>query len=101
MTGQPDSRDARYIAQKAETNLKGTGLADTSYFGPEAEFFVFNDVRYGQGINYAFHDIDSSEGSWNTGKEEAPNWATSRARRRDIFPFPRPTACRLSAPKWC
>ena len=56
VTGQPYSRDARYIAQKAETNLKGTGLADTSYFGPEAEFFVFNDVRYGQGINYAFHD---------------------------------------------
>jgi glutamine synthetase len=71
VTGQPYSRDPRYIAQKAETYLKGTGRADTSYFGPEAEFFVFNDVRYGQGINYAFHEIDSSEGSWNTGKEEA------------------------------
>src|SRR5258708_25963656 len=64
VTGQSYSRDARYIAQKAETYLKGTGRADTSYFGPEAEFFVFNDVRYGQGINYAFHEIDSSEGSW-------------------------------------
>jgi glutamine synthetase len=51
VTGQPYSRDPRYIAQKAETYLKGTGRADTSYFGPEAEFFVFNDVRYGQGIN--------------------------------------------------
>src|SRR6266567_8819986 len=61
MTGQPYSRDARYIAQKAETYLKSTGRADTSYFGPEAAFFVFNDVRYGQGINYAFHEIDSSE----------------------------------------
>src|SRR6195256_6489153 len=49
MTGQSYSRDARYIAQKAETYLKGTGRADTSYFGPEAEFFIFNDVRYGQG----------------------------------------------------
>src|SRR3977135_109979 len=62
MTGQSYSRDPRYIAQKAETYLKGTGRADTSYFGPEAEFFVFNDVRYGQGINYAFHENDSSEG---------------------------------------
>src|SRR6516164_9316303 len=65
VTGQAYSRDARYIAQKAETYLKSSGQADTSYFGPEAEFFVFNDVRYGQDINYAFHEIDSSEGSWN------------------------------------
>jgi len=50
VTAQSYSRDARHIAQKAETYLKGTGRADTSYFGPEAEFFVFNDVRYGQGI---------------------------------------------------
>src|ERR1700676_2108783 len=75
VTGQSYSRDARYIAQKAETYLRGTGRADTSYFGPEAEFFVFDDVRYGQGINYAFHEIDSSEGSGNRGKKEAPNWA--------------------------
>ena len=58
VTGQSYSRDARYIAQKAETHLKSTGIADTAYFGPEAEFFVFDDVRYGQGINYAFHEID-------------------------------------------
>jgi len=63
VTGQSYSRDPRYIAQKVETYLKGTGRADTSYFGPEAEFFVFDDVRYGQGINYAMHEIDSSEGS--------------------------------------
>src|SRR6201996_4112150 len=73
VTGQSYSRDARYIAQKAETYLTGTGDADTSYFGPEAEFFVFNDVRYGQDINYACHEIDSSECSWNTGKDEEPN----------------------------
>ena len=60
VTGQSYSRDARYIAQKAEIYLKGTGHADTSYFGPEAEFFVFNGVRYGQGINYAFHEIEST-----------------------------------------
>src|ERR1700760_1850215 len=73
ITGEPYSRDSRYIAQKAEAHLKQSGIADTVYFGPEAEFFVFNEVRYGQGINYAYHEIDSSEGSWNTGKEEEPN----------------------------
>src|SRR5260370_7526869 len=88
LTGQSYSRDARYIAQKAETYLKGAGRADTSYFGPEAEFFVFNDVRYGQGINYAFHEIDSSEGSWNTGKKEAPNLATKPPPKKRSFPVP-------------
>ena len=100
-TGQSYSRDPRYIAQKAETYLKGTGRADTSYFGPEAEFFVFDDVRYGQGINYAFHEVDSREGSWNTDKEEAPNLGHKPRPRRDTFRFPRPTACRPSGPKWC
>ena len=88
LTGQPYSRDPRYIAQKAESYLKGTGSADTSYFGPEAEFFVFNDVRYGQGINYAFHEIDSSEGSWNTGKEEAPNLGHKPRPKEGYFPVP-------------
>src|SRR5713101_5837876 len=88
MTGQSYSRDARYIAQKAETYLKSTGRADTSYFGPEAEFFVFNDVRYGQGINYAFHEIDSSEGSWNTGKNEAPNLGHKPRPKEGYFPVP-------------
>src|SRR5712672_277323 len=88
MTGQSYSRDARYIAQKAETYLKGSGRADTSYFGPEAEFFVFNDVRYGEGINYAFHEIDSSEGSWNTGKKEAPNLGHKPRPKEGYFPVP-------------
>ena len=61
-TGQNYSRDPRYVAQKAETYLKSTGVGDQSYFGPEAEFFVFNGVRYGQGTNYAFHEIRSQEG---------------------------------------
>src|ERR1700687_2116284 len=88
MTGQPYSRDPRYIAQKAETYLKGTGRADTSYFGPEAEFFVFTDVRYGRGINYTFHEIDSSEGSWNTGKKEAPNLGHKPRPKEGYFPVP-------------
>src|SRR6195256_5455699 len=88
VTGQSYSRDARYIAQKAETYLKGTGRADTSYFGPEAEFFVFNDVRYGQDINYAFYEIDSSEGSWNTGEDEAPNLGHKPRPKEGYFPVP-------------
>jgi len=88
VTGQPYSRDARYIARKAETYLGGTGRADTSYFGPEAEFFVFDDVRYGQGINYAMHEVDSNEGSWNTGAEEAPNLAHKPRPKEGYFPVP-------------
>src|SRR5262249_40386379 len=66
VTGEAYSRDARHIAQKAEAHLKQTGLADTAYFGPEAEFFVFNQVRYDQGINFAYHEIESKEGIWNS-----------------------------------
>jgi glutamine synthetase len=89
VTSQSYSRDARYIAQKAETYLTSTGLGDTSYLGPEAEFFVFNDVRYGQGINYAFHEFASSEGSWNTGKEEKPNLGHKPRPKEGYFPVPR------------
>jgi glutamine synthetase len=101
VTGQTYSRDARYVAEKAEAYLKSTGIGDAAYFGPEAEFFVFNEVRYGQGINYAMHEIDSKEGTWNTGTRRRPTWATSHARKRGIF-RPRPsTACRTCAARWC
>ena len=62
---------------------------------------MFDDVRYGQGINYAFHEVDSREGSWNTDKEEAPNLGHKPRPKEGYFPSPRPTACRPSAPKWC
>uniref|UniRef100_UPI0005762845 type I glutamate--ammonia ligase n=1 Tax=Bradyrhizobium japonicum TaxID=375 RepID=UPI0005762845 len=88
VTGQSYSRDARYIAQKAEIYLKGTGRADTSYFVPEAEFFVFDEVRYAQGINYAMHAVDSSEGSWNTGSEEGPNLGHKPRPKEGYFPVP-------------
>jgi glutamine synthetase len=88
VTGEPYSRDARYIAQKAEAHLKRTGVADTAYFGPEAEFFVFNDVRYGQTMNYAYHEIDSKEGIWNSGKQEAPNLAHKPRQKEGYFPVP-------------
>ena len=88
VTGQSYNRDARYIAQKAETYLKTTGVADTAYFGPEAEFFVFDDVRYGQGMNYAFHEVNSREGTWNTGEEECPNLAHKPRQKEGYFPVP-------------
>ena len=88
VTGQSYSRDPRFIAQKAEIHLTATGVADTSYFGPEAEFFVFDDVRYGQGINYSFHEIGSKEGIWNAGKDENPNLAHKPRQKEGYFPVP-------------
>ena len=88
ITGQTYSRDARYIAQKAESYLKSTGMGEAAYFGPEAEFFVFNEVRYGQGINYAMHEIDSKEGTWNTGTKEAPNLGHKPRQKEGYFPVP-------------
>jgi glutamine synthetase len=60
-TGQPYGRDPRSIARKAEAHLASTGVGDTAYFGPEAEFFVFDDVRYKVGMNGAFYELDSEE----------------------------------------
>ncbi len=72
-TREPYSRDPRGIAQKAEKYLISTGVADTAVFGPEAEFFVFDDVRYDNQSNGCFYSIDSIEGIWNTGRDELPN----------------------------
>jgi glutamine synthetase len=67
-TGQPYNRDPRSTGRRAEAYLKYTGLADTAYFGPELEFFVFDDVRYEAKMNGSFVEIDSEEGPYNTGK---------------------------------
>jgi glutamine synthetase len=69
-TREPYGRDPRYIARKAEKYLKSTGIADTVYFGPEAEFFVFDSVRFDAQVNSASYEVDSIEGRWNSGKEE-------------------------------
>ncbi len=68
VTMQGYDRDPRSIAKRAEAYLKSTGIADIAYFGPEAEFFVFDDVRWDVEMNGAFYEIDSSEASWNTGR---------------------------------
>ena len=79
ITHEPYSRDPRYIARKAEEYLKTTGIADTSYWGPEAEFFIFDSVRFDQNQYSGYYFIDSDEGIWNSGKEGAnlghrPRW---------------------------
>ncbi|MFZ4700579.1 MAG: glutamine synthetase beta-grasp domain-containing protein, partial [Candidatus Methylumidiphilus sp.] len=67
-TMQGYERDPRSIAKRAETYLKSTGIADTAFFGPENEFFVFDDVRWGTSMQGAFFKIDSEEAGWNSEK---------------------------------
>jgi len=79
LTHEPYSRDPRNIARKAEAYLKTTGIADQSYWGPEAEFFIFDSVRFDQNQYSGYYFIDSDEGIWNSGKEGAnlghrPRW---------------------------
>jgi glutamine synthetase len=88
LTRQPYSRDPRYIAKKAEAYLKQTGIADTSYWGPEAEFFIFNDVRYGSNTNSSFYFVDSVEGWWQSGEDLSPNFGGQIAPKRGYFPVP-------------
>ena len=87
LTRESYSRDPRYIAQKAEKYLKSTGLADTSYWGPEIEFFIFDSVRFGQSYNEGYYHIDSEEGFWNTGKE-GPNLGYKIRYKEGYFPVP-------------
>ncbi|MFI7286419.1 type I glutamate--ammonia ligase [Streptomyces anulatus] len=70
ITGEQYSRDPRNIAKKAEAYLASTGFADTAYFGPEAEFYVFDNVRFQTSANESFYHIDSEAGAWNTGSED-------------------------------
>ena len=69
-TDEPYSRDPRQVAAKAEAYLASTGIADTAYFGAEAEFYVFDDVRFETKQNAGYYYIDSIEGAWNSGREE-------------------------------
>ncbi len=70
LTRQPYSRDVRYVARKAEAYLEQTGIAETSLWGPEVEFFLFDSVRYSGGTNSAFYAVDSVEGWWNSGQAQ-------------------------------
>ncbi|MCH9045796.1 MAG: type I glutamate--ammonia ligase [SAR324 cluster bacterium] len=88
ITQQLYSRDPRYVAQKAERYLNTTGIADTIYVGPEAEFYIFDDIRFDQSYNRGFYQIDSTEGFWNSGKEENPNLGYKPRYKEGYFPVP-------------
>lgn len=74
ITRQPYSRDPRYVAEKCEAYLKASGIGDTAYFGPEAEFFLFDSLAYDNDPRRSYYEIDSVEAHWNSGKEGNPGW---------------------------
>ena len=88
-TMQPYDRDPRSIAKRAEAYLGSTGVGDTAYFGPENEFFVFDDVRWDDTMQGAFYSIDSSEGAWNTSRSyEDSNTGHRPTVKGGYFPVP-------------
>lgn len=87
----PYDRDPRQIAKKALAYLNSTGLADTAYFGPEAEFFIFDDVRYSQNQFGGFYQIDSDAGAWNSGREEGGNNLAYKPRHKEGYFASMPT----------
>jgi glutamine synthetase len=89
ITGEAYSRDPRNVVRKAEAYLKSTGIADTVFMGPEAEFFVFDSIRFSGDPHESFYSIDSIEGPWNTGKEEAGgNLGYKPRQKQGYFPAP-------------
>ena len=81
-------RAPRNVARRAEAYLQSTGIADKAFFGPEAEFFIFDDVRYDSGQNFSHYSIDSAEGKWNTGRDEGPNLGYKVRAKEGYFPVP-------------
>jgi glutamine synthetase len=88
LTREPYSRDPRHVAQKAEKYLKASKIAETSYWGPELEFYIFDEVRYDQAAQHGFYFIDSEEGVWNTGRQEGPNLGYKLRHKEGYFPAP-------------
>src|SRR6476660_6075837 len=85
-TKEAHNRDPRGIAQRGEKYLQSTGLADTAVFGPEAEFFIFDNVQYDHKSNGTFYSIDSEEGIWNSGRDEMPNLGYKIRHKEGYFP---------------
>jgi glutamine synthetase len=83
---EPFSRDPRYIASKAEAHLRTSGIADTSYFGPEAEFYIFDNVRYNSTDNLQYAEIDSDEAHWNSSRNSTPNLGHRMRVKEGYFP---------------
>jgi len=88
ITREDYARDPRNVAKKAENYMRSTGIADTAYIGPECEFFIFDDIRYDQTTNAGYYFIDSSEGAWNTGRDEGPNLGYKPRKKEGYFPVP-------------
>ena len=88
VTGEDYTRDPRSVARKAENYLKSTGIGDTAFFGPVAEFFVFDDIRFDQNEHSGYYFVDSVEGRWNSGREENPNLANKPRYKEGYFPCP-------------
>ena len=86
ITREPYDRDPRGVAEKAEAYLQSTGIADTAFFGPEAEFFIFDEVRFSYTGNSSFHLVDSAEGHWNSAREEFPNLGYKIRAKEGYFP---------------
>lgn len=85
-TSVPYDRDPRQIAKKALAYLNSTGIADSAFFGPEAEFFIFDDIRYQQDSNLGFYQVDSIEGQWNSGRDEEGNLGYKPRHKEGYFP---------------
>jgi glutamine synthetase len=88
VTLQPYARDPRGVAQRAEAYLARTGVATTSYWGPEAEFYVFNSLAFDQTSHSGYYFIDSDEGIWNSGQNGGPNLAYRPRTKEGYFPVP-------------
>jgi glutamine synthetase len=91
LTKEDYTRDPRNIARKALKHVQGSGLADMAYFGPEAEFFIFDSVRYDQRQNEGYYHVDSIEGIWNSGRKmdgDGPNLANKLRYKEGYFPIP-------------
>ena len=88
ITREDYSRDPRNVARKAVNYLKSTGIADTCFIGPEAEFFIFDDIRFDQRANEGYYHIDSIEGEWNRGRVEGPNLGYKLRHKEGYFPVP-------------
>jgi glutamine synthetase len=88
LTLEPYSRDPRFIAFKAEEHLKTSGIATASFWGPEAEFFIFNSVRFDQNAHEGYYHIDSEEGVWNSGRNGTPNLGHRPRHKEGYFPVP-------------
>src|SRR2546421_1432934 len=85
ITRESYTRDPRYIAQKAESYLAASGVADVSYWGPEAEFYIFNSLRFDQTPQSGYYFIDSQEGIWNSGADSGPNLANRPRYKEGYF----------------